>query len=94
MGVSGAAFRIQMFKERWCASAPHPRCGFDCLHAALDAVDWELEDLPVRQGDPDAVDRVRQTVASVESGDANMTTHAPTPSSPSASRVSPSTSSG
>jgi hypothetical protein len=69
MGVSGAAFRVQMFQPRWCPSAPHPRCGFDCLEAAFAALAYELVDLPVKPGDPGCVERVREEVVkSIDAG--------------------------
>jgi hypothetical protein len=62
MGLSGAAFRIQMHRPRWCPSAPHANCGFDCHRAVLDALGYELVAVPVGEGDPEAVARARRAV--------------------------------
>ncbi len=62
MGLSGAAFRIQMHQPRWCPSAPHANCGFDCHRAVLDALGYELVSVPVGEGDPGAVARARRAV--------------------------------
>lgn len=37
MGISGAAFRIQLHKE-WCPSSPHPDCGFNCTDVMIRAL--------------------------------------------------------
>jgi hypothetical protein len=36
MGISGAAFRIQLHEE-WCPSSPHPDCGFNCTDVMIKA---------------------------------------------------------
>jgi len=70
MGVSGAAFRLQMMQGDWCPSAPHPRCGFNCFETAMAALDWDIEDIPAPKDDPNAVARVKAAVK--ESIDAGM----------------------
>jgi hypothetical protein len=35
MGISGAAFRVQLHEE-WCPNSPHPDCGFDCTAVAME----------------------------------------------------------
>jgi len=37
MGISGAAFRIQLHEE-WCPSSPHPDCGFNCTDVMIKAL--------------------------------------------------------
>ncbi|MCP4590849.1 MAG: hypothetical protein GY842_08890, partial [bacterium] len=39
MGISGAAFRVQLHEE-WCPSSPHPNCGFDCSAIAMAAIEF------------------------------------------------------
>jgi RNA polymerase sigma-70 factor (ECF subfamily) len=62
MGLSGAAFRIQMHEPRWCPSAPHANCGFPCHRTVLDALGYELVVLPVGSDDPGARERARRAV--------------------------------
>lgn len=42
MGVSGAAFRLQVFEPHWCPSSPNGRQGFDCTKPLMRAVGREL----------------------------------------------------
>lgn len=62
MGLSGAAFRIQMHEPRWCPSAPHANCGFPCQRVLLDALGYELVQLPLGGHDPGALERARRAV--------------------------------
>jgi hypothetical protein len=41
MGVSGAAFRLQIARPRWCPSAPDATVGFDVSQTALGAFGYE-----------------------------------------------------
>jgi hypothetical protein len=41
-GVSGAAFRIQFFKD-WCPSSPDPTCGFDAGAEAMKALGFDFQ---------------------------------------------------
>ncbi len=43
MGVSGAAFRLQVAQPAWCPSAPHAECGFGCTDQALRATGWSRQ---------------------------------------------------
>ena len=42
MGVSGAAFRVQMCEPVWCPSAACAPCGYDCLPGAVAATGYRL----------------------------------------------------
>lgn len=69
MGVSGAAFRLQMHHPGWCPSAPHANCGFNCYQAALDALDYEVVEYPALKDDEASVDRARRAlVESIDGG--------------------------
>ena len=69
MGVSGAAFRVQMGYPRWCPSAACADCGYDCTPGAMKATGFRLTSIPVVD-DPDhleqaaarAAEAVRQSV--------------------------------
>ena len=41
MGVSGAAFRLQIARPRWCPSAPDATVGFDVCQPAMHAFGYE-----------------------------------------------------
>ena len=43
MGVSGAAFRIQVHEDGLCARSPNSGRGYPCKLAVCDALDYELE---------------------------------------------------
>ncbi|MEE9278567.1 MAG: hypothetical protein V3V67_00190 [Myxococcota bacterium] len=62
MGVSGAAFRLQMHKPGWCPSGPHARCGFDCLEPVMDALPFEMVDTPVQKDDASAIEGLRGAI--------------------------------
>ncbi len=59
MGISGAAFRLQMRKPDWCASGPHARCGFDCLGTAIDSLPFEQVDMALPKDDANGIERLR-----------------------------------
>ncbi len=42
MGVSGAAFRLQIHQPDWCPSAPDAGCGFNCAGAATEALGYKF----------------------------------------------------
>jgi len=42
MGLSAAAFRVQMYLPGWCPSAPHAHCGFNCGKLAEAALPYHL----------------------------------------------------
>ena len=62
MGVSGAAFRLQMAQPEWCPSAPNATCGFDCKSEAIAALNYEVVPIGVKADDPASVERARQAV--------------------------------
>lgn len=40
MGMSGAAFRMQIHQPNWCPSSPHASCGFSCEGVATNVVPY------------------------------------------------------
>ena len=48
MGVSGAAFRVQMHQPNWCPSAACAPCGYDCVPGAMKATGYRMTSLPVK----------------------------------------------
>jgi hypothetical protein len=68
MGVSGAAFRLQLH-ERWCPSSPHPNCGFDCTAVALEALKCEAKTYACDAGDRSGTRRaIAAIVTSIDRG--------------------------
>jgi len=49
MGVSGAAFRVQMHQPNWCPSAPCAVVGYDCVPGAMKATGYKLSWMPVQR---------------------------------------------
>jgi len=69
MGVSGAAFRIQLCQPEWCPSAPDAGCGFNCDDAAVAALGYVTESIFASADDGDQVRRVREAVThSIDQG--------------------------
>ncbi len=62
MGVSGAAFRIQLCQPEWCPSAPDAGCGFQCDAAATGALGYLTQTMGAPQEDADKVRQVREAV--------------------------------
>ena len=42
MGVSGAAFKVQMHQPNWCPSAACAECGYDCVPGAMAVTGYRL----------------------------------------------------
>ena len=69
MGMSGAAFRVQMMQPDWCPSAPHSACGYNCIEPAMEAVPYHLVRVLTKRDDPEAMDALWQRVtASIDAG--------------------------
>jgi hypothetical protein len=62
MGVSGAAFRLQLCQPEWCPSAPDAGCGYQCDAAAAAALGYATEAMFASADDGDQVRRVREAV--------------------------------
>jgi hypothetical protein len=62
MGVSGAAFRIQLCQPEWCPSAPDAGCGFQCAAAATGALGYVTQAMGAPQDDADKVRQVREAI--------------------------------
>ena len=57
MGISGAAFRVQLHEE-WCPSSPHPDCGFDCTAVVLATTKIEAKPYSCKKKDKKQVDQI------------------------------------
>lgn len=69
MGVSGAAFKVQVFSPEWCPSAGDPTCGFDCCSLARHSLGFEGESLNVTEQDTVKVAETTQRITeSINSG--------------------------
>ena len=69
MGVSGAAFRLQMYQPEWCPSAPHAACGFRCCDVAQAAVPFDITGFEPKADDVEGVEKARrEIVASIDRG--------------------------
>jgi len=63
MGISGAAFRIQISRPGICPSSPHAVCGFDCAAAAIKLLPYRFAELgPKKADDAEAVASARDAV--------------------------------
>ena len=62
MGMSGAAFRVQMMQPDWCPSAPHAACGYNCIEPAIRAIPFDLVRIHAKKDDPEAVRAVWERV--------------------------------
>ena len=69
MGMSGAAFRVQMMQPDWCPSAPHSACGYYCIEPAMEAIPYQLVRVHTQRDDPEAMDALWERVtASIGGG--------------------------
>ncbi|HAU38726.1 MAG TPA: hypothetical protein DCX07_13550 [Phycisphaerales bacterium] len=64
VGVSGAAFRVQMHQPNWCPSAACAPCGYDCVPGAMAATGYRLTWLPVKH-DPDLEQAIVKAAPSI-----------------------------
>lgn len=62
VGVSGLAFRLQVSKEGFCPSSPHPYCGYQCVDRGLKALPWEARFFQVKAEDTERAKEVRRAV--------------------------------
>lgn len=63
MGMSGAAFRIQVHVDTWDASSPDPLVGYDCAAPVMAAVGMSYQVYYVPQQDIEQVQRLRHDIA-------------------------------
>jgi len=69
MGLSGAAFRIQVMQPGWCPSSPHANCGFNCTDAVMKALGHPLISYTADEGDAEAEETRRKAlVESIDRG--------------------------
>jgi hypothetical protein len=62
MGVSGAAFRLQISQPDWCPEAPFAGVGFNCTSAAMRAVGRKLAEFGAKEGDAEAEGKRRDAI--------------------------------
>ena len=68
MGISGAAFRLQLHDE-WCPSSPHPHCGFNCDVGLSKALAYETTEYSCKADDLEGVEATKASVvACIEMG--------------------------
>ncbi len=68
MGISGAAFRIQV-GDRFCPSSPHPHLGFSCDSLAQQALGYRFVELACEADDATGKEAARRAVvASIDRG--------------------------
>ncbi len=62
LGVSGLAFRMQVFKEALCPSSPHSCCGYMCVSRSTKSSPWELRIFEVKSENAEEVKELRDAV--------------------------------
>lgn len=62
LGVSGLAFRMQVSREGFCPSSPHPCCGFECVSGSTEALPWNARVLRCKTAETDKVREARRAV--------------------------------
>jgi len=62
MGVSGAAFRLQIAQPTWCPSAPSAGVGFNCIDPAMKALGRTLVWLSAKEDDTEAIKKRREGI--------------------------------
>ena len=69
MGVSAAAFRVQVMTPGWCPSAPHSCCGFNCCDFGKPALPFAITDVSAKESAPEKMAAARKAVVeSIERG--------------------------
>lgn len=68
MGVSGQAFRMQVFKKGLCPSSPHSCCGINCAEDAFNALPWKGEIYGGQMSDGEKAAVQKAIVESIDQG--------------------------
>jgi len=69
LGISGLAFRMQVFKDALCPSSPHSCCGYRCISRSAKSIPWDLKIFEVKPEDTEKVQELRDAVkGSIDSG--------------------------
>lgn len=69
MGVSGAAFKIQVSESGWCPSSPHALVGLDNFTPAMKALGYSYQAYTAKEGDRTAIEeRCKAIVDSIDRG--------------------------
>ena len=62
LGISGLAFRIQVFKDALCPSSPHSCCGYMCISRSTKSSPWNIKIFEVKSEDTEKVQELRDAV--------------------------------
>ena len=62
LGISGLAFRMQVFKDALCPSSPHSCCGFMCVSRSTTSNPWNIKIYEVKPEDAEKVQELRNAV--------------------------------
>lgn len=62
LGVSGLAFRMQIFKLSLCPGSPHAFVGYQCVERASRALPWDYEFFDAKPEETERVKQERQAV--------------------------------
>ena len=69
VGVSGLAFRMQVYKDSLCPSSPHSRCGYPCTERSAQALPWDSTLFQLKPDEAGNVNEARKAVvASIDRG--------------------------
>jgi hypothetical protein len=68
MGVSAAAFRLQVMRPQCCASSPHAQIGHNCTDPAMAALGYPLTWMDTRDAAGDRDTATEALVASIDAG--------------------------
>lgn len=69
VGVSGLAFRMQVFAKELCPSSPHAHCGYGCADRSAEFIPWKMEPMPMRaDGSMDRDKANKMVVESIDRG--------------------------
>lgn len=61
VGVSGLAFRMQISKDGFCPSSPHPNCGYKC-NRAEQLYPWTMETYSCKPDETEKVKEIRKRI--------------------------------
>lgn len=62
LGISGLAFRMQVFKDALCPSSPHSCCGYMCVSRSTTSNPWNIKIYEVKSEDAEKVQELRDAV--------------------------------
>jgi hypothetical protein len=69
VGVSGLAFRMQVYKKGLCPSSPHPACGYQCFDRSFKSLPWEMKSYQAKAEETEKVKEIRKLIVeSIDKG--------------------------